>query len=108
MKTRRAPMRHVLACYAALYGPSTPEKKREAERLAAEHCRRVERGVPRTPLPATGPQPELFAEGATGTSQRCPCSEKTLAGEAWCSGDASADGRGELPPGDSPIHSDAA
>ena len=97
MKKRKVPMRHLLAGYAALYGPSTDRKKAEAERLAAEHCARVERGVPNCP-----------SKGATGTSRRCPASETTPAGEAWCTGDAGAKGRGGLPPGDSPTHFDAA
>lgn len=108
MKTRRAPMRHVLAGYAALYGPSTAEKKREADRLAAEHCRRVERGVPMNPLPIDDGQQSLFVEGAMGTSRRCPASETTPAGEARCTGDAGAEGCGGLPLSDSPIYSDAA
>jgi hypothetical protein len=35
MKKRKVPTRHLLAGYAALYGPSTDRKKAEAERLAA-------------------------------------------------------------------------
>ena len=99
---RKVPTRHLLAGYAALYGPSTERKRREAERLVAEHCLRIERGVP------ANPPLDSFAEGAMGTSRRCPASETTPAGEARCSGDASAEGRGGLPLGDSPTYSDAA
>ena len=104
---RRVPTRHLLAGYSALYGPSTDRKKAEAERLAAEHCARVESGVPHYLACADSAQPGPI-QGATGTSRRCPKCETTPAGGAWCTGDAGAHGRGGLPPGDSPTHFDAA
>lgn len=106
MVKRRLPTRHLVNALTALYAPSTPAKRQEADRLAREHCARVERGVPLNPR-AKSPQPELF-EGEAGTSRRCPDSETTPAGEARCTGDAGAEGRGGLPLGDSPTHSDAA
>lgn len=108
MKKRKVPMRHLLAGYAALYGPSTDRKKAEADRLAADHCRRVQRGVPMNPLPIDDGQRSLFVEGAMGTSRRCPASKTTPAGEARCTGDAGAEGCGGLPLSDSPTYSDAA
>lgn len=106
MITRRVPMRHLLGALTALYAPSTPDKCREAERLAAEHCRRTERGVPLNPREES-PQPELF-EGATGTSRRCPGYETTPAVEARCTCVAGAGDIGGLPLGDSTTHSDVA
>lgn len=108
MKKRKVPMRHLLAGYAALYGPSTDRKKAEADRLAADHCRRVQRGVPLNPLPADGPQQSLFVEGGAGTSRRCPQDATTPADEARSSHVVGASVIGDSLPGDSSTYSDAA
>jgi hypothetical protein len=108
MKKRKVPTRHLLAGYAALYGPSTDRKKAEADRLAADYCRRVQRGVPLNPLPADGPQCALFVEGGAGTSRRCPHDKTTPADEARSSRVAGASVIGDSLPGDSSTYSDAA
>jgi hypothetical protein len=108
MKKRKVPTRHLLAGYAALYGPSTDRKKAEADRLASDYCRRVQRGVPLNPLPADGPQQTLLVEGGAGTSRRCPHEETTPADEARSSRVAGASVIGDSLPGDSSTYSDAA
>lgn len=108
MKKRKVPTRHLLAGYAALYGPATDRKKAEADRLAADYCRRVQRGVPLNPLQADGPQQTLFAEGGAGTSRRCPHDKTTPADEARSSRVAGASVIGDSLPGDSSTYSDAA
>lgn len=108
MKKRKVPTRHLLAGYAALYGPSTDRKKAEAERLADDYCRRVQRGVPLNPLPVDDAQRPLFVEGGTGTSRRCPHDKTTPADEARSSRVAGASVIGDSLPGDSSTYSDAA
>lgn len=108
MKKRKVPMRHLLAGYAALYGPSTDRKKAEADRLAADHCARVRRGVPLNPLLVEGPQQSLFVEGGAGTSRRCPPDKTTPADEARSSRVAGASVIGDSLPGDSSTYPDAA
>lgn len=100
MIKRRVPIRHLVSIYTALYAPPTPAMRAEASRLMALHCARIERGVPIDAPTTDSRQGALFGEG--GTSRRCPDSETTPAGEARCSGDASAQGWSELLPGDSP------
>jgi hypothetical protein len=108
MKKRKVPTRHLLAGYAALYGPSTDRKKAEADRLAADYCRRVQRGVPLNPLPADGPQHTLFVEVGAETSRRCLQDATTPADEARSSHVVGASVIGETPLGDSSTYSDAA
>lgn len=55
---------HIAAAMAALYAPSTPESRAEADALAAEHCARVERGVPRHEVEEA--PTDLFSAAAAG------------------------------------------
>lgn len=101
MKKRLVPTRHLVAGYTALYAPSTPAKRREADRLGKAWCKQVERGVPRDSV-------------EDGTSGRCPRFETTPAGEARFTSVAGVVGTewtgadGDIPLGDSPTLSDAA
>lgn len=97
---------HIAAAMAALYAPSTPQSRAEADALAAEHCARVERGVPRHEVEEA--PTDLFSAAAAGPAGGVLAFETTPAAAARCTCVAGGDSLAGLPPGDAASLSRAA